>query len=74
MRGMNLPTLAPIPNSLPEIVSLLAERLNGPMPFPRLSTMLVAYMAWPEDEAKRNGWMGGNLALLISASGAKVIL
>src|SRR5215468_5125814 len=72
MRGMHLPTLAPIPNSLSETISLLAERLSGPMPFPRLSFLLVGYMAWPEDNANRSAWMAGNLALLISASGAKL--
>jgi hypothetical protein len=72
MRGMNLPDLPPVPNSLPEIVSLLAERLNGPMPFPRLSSLLIAYMAWPENEEMRNWWMLVQLARLIAASGAKL--
>jgi hypothetical protein len=70
MRVMNLPHLASVPNSLPEIVTLLAERLNGPMPFPRLLWLLVAYMAWPEDQGKRNGSMVVHLARLFVASGA----
>jgi hypothetical protein len=27
------------------------------MPFPEASLLLVAYMAWPNNEAERNGWM-----------------
>ena len=34
MRQMNLPELAPVPESIKkELVALVAERLNGPMPF-----------------------------------------
>jgi hypothetical protein len=58
MRGMDLPDLADVPNSLAEIVTLLAERLNGQMmPFPRLSTLLIAYMACPRiKEIGTGGW------------------
>jgi hypothetical protein len=70
MRWMNLPELAPVPETIPELVALLAERLNGSMPFPRLSSMLVAYMAWPEDQSNRDGWMAVLLARLLDASGA----
>jgi hypothetical protein len=72
MRQMNLPELAPVPESIKELVALVAERLNGPMPFPRVSSMLIAYMAWPDDEATRNWWMLVQLARLIAASGAKL--
>jgi hypothetical protein len=72
MRWMNLPELAPVPESTPKLAALLAERLNGPMPFPRLSLMLIAYMAWPDDEATRNWWMLVQLARLIAASDAKL--
>jgi hypothetical protein len=73
MRRMNLPILPAVPDTLPETVNLLAERLNGQMmPFPRLSTLLIAYMAWPEDEGNRDGWMVVHLARLLHASGAKL--
>jgi hypothetical protein len=72
MRMMDLPKMPPTPDDLEENVALLAERLEGPMPFPRLSSLLIAYMAWPHDEASRNWWMLVQLARLIAASGAKL--
>jgi hypothetical protein len=32
------------------------------MPFPAASLLLVAYMAWPNNEAERNGWMATSTA------------
>ena len=72
MRGMNLPDLAPVSGSLPEIVSLIAGRLDGPMPFPRLSSLLVAYIVWPESPAERDKWMVAILAQFVAASGASL--
>jgi len=42
------------------------------MPFPRLTLLLIAYMAWPEDRAVRDKWMASHLAQFISASGASL--
>jgi hypothetical protein len=37
------------------------------MPFPEASQLLVAYMAWPNDEEKRNRWMATAIAFFLSA-------
>jgi hypothetical protein len=72
MRMMNLPDIAPTPNLLEENVVLLRERLNGVMPSRSLSFFLIGYMAWPDDDEKRNWWMLAQLARLIATSGAKL--
>jgi hypothetical protein len=51
---------------------LVAARVQAPMPFPRFSLMLVAYMAWPEHQAFRDEWMSTNLARFLENSGARL--
>jgi hypothetical protein len=68
---MYLPELPSTPDALEENVALLKDRLDlETMPFRALSSLLIAYMAWPDDEATRNWWMLVQLARLIAASGA----
>jgi hypothetical protein len=63
MRVMNLPDLPAIPSSAPECDELLAQRMPaGQGPLPRLSLLLLAYMAWPNEEKQRDSWMAANLS------------
>jgi hypothetical protein len=61
MRMMNLPVLSQTSDDLGEHVALLRARSGGVMPHPELSLVLVAYMAWPEEEVCRDEWMSLNL-------------
>jgi hypothetical protein len=72
MRMMNLPDLPPTPDLPQENVDLVAERGQAPMPFPRFSLMLVAYMAWPQHQAFRDEWMSTNLARFLESSGTRL--
>ncbi len=66
MRTINLPPPAAPPTSPDECVSLYLHRLEvGAMPFWGASQLLVALMAWPNDEATRNTWMATNAALFV---------
>jgi hypothetical protein len=62
MRGMNLPPLPRPPSDVEDCWTLYLSRLERGMPFPAASLLLVAYMAWPNNEAERNGWMATSTA------------
>lgn len=66
MRGMNLPTLPRPPSDVEECWTLYLSRIAGPMPFPEASQLLVAYMAWPNDEEERNRWMATAIAFFVA--------
>jgi len=66
MRGMNLPTLPRPPSDVEECWTLYLSRIAGPMPFPEASRLLVAYMAWPNDEEERNRWMATAIAFFVA--------
>jgi hypothetical protein len=55
---MNLPEFPVQPNSLDECVSLYSERLpTDVVLWPHVSLLLTAYMAWPNDEARRDSFV-----------------
>ena len=66
---MNLPGL-PLPPKEPHECSSLYERRleHGGMPFPRMSQLLIAYMAWPNSRKDRDCWMAANTALFLLAN------
>jgi hypothetical protein len=66
MRGMNLPKLPRPPSNVEGCWTLYLSRIAGPMPFPEASQLLVAYMAWPNDEEERNRWMATAIAFLVA--------
>jgi hypothetical protein len=55
MRIMNLPKLPAGPNSPDECVKTYLQRLPaGEALWPHVSTLLTAYMSWPNDEQRRD--------------------
>ena len=63
MRGMNLPELSVRPNSLNECIGLYLERLAADDAlWPHVSLFLTAYMAWPNDETRRDSFVATYLA------------
>jgi hypothetical protein len=69
MRVMNLPELPIDPSSVDECVRLYLNRLPGDDAlWPRVSLLLTAYMAWPNDEARRNSCVAAYLAQFIQNS------
>lgn len=69
MRIMNLPNLPAGPNSVDECVNTYLERLPGDARWPHVSTLLTAYMSWPNDKERRNSFVATFLARLGMASG-----
>lgn len=60
---MNLPELPAQPNSLEECVNVYLERLPaGNALWPHVSLLLTAYVAWPNDEARRESFLATYLA------------
>lgn len=58
MRIMNLPNLPAGPNSLDECVrTYLERRAAGDAPWPHVSTLLTAYMSWPNDQERANSFV-----------------
>jgi hypothetical protein len=56
MRVMYLPKLN-VPDSLDFAVGLYASRIRTALHVPlKASPLLIAYLAWPNDEQKRNSW------------------
>ncbi|MDB5635870.1 MAG: hypothetical protein JWP51_778 [Bradyrhizobium sp.] len=69
MRVMNLPSLN-IPDALDFAVGIYVSRLQGALRVPRkVSPCLVAYLAWPNDEGKRNSWMASLSARSLNQRG-----
>jgi hypothetical protein len=66
MRDMNLPPLARPPSDVEGCWTLYLSRLGGAMPLPEASLLLVAYMAWPNDEEERNRWMATAIAFFVA--------
>jgi hypothetical protein len=67
MRGMNLPTLPPAPESPDQWADLFLRRLNdGFMPFQQASHLLVAYAAWPNSQKPRDQYMATNIGLAVA--------
>jgi hypothetical protein len=63
MRIMNLPELSALPNSVDECIEIYLERLRtGDASSPQLSLLLTAYISWPDDEERRNGFIATHLA------------
>jgi hypothetical protein len=63
VRNMNLPDCAVQPNSLDECVNLYSERLPADSAlWPHVSLLLTAYIAWPNDEARRDSFVATYLA------------
>ncbi len=71
MRMMNIRPPASLPSSLEECVKIYLQRLRTgeAPPYPHISFLLTAYMAWPNDEPRRDGWMATNIGRLIQDSG-----
>jgi hypothetical protein len=62
MRVMNLPGFD-VPDSADSAIALYKARLQGNLLVPLLgSHLLLAYLAWPNDERRRNSWMATSLA------------
>ena len=65
MRSMSLPELPVQPNSLDGCVNLYLERLPADHALcPHASLLLTAYMAWPNDEERRDSFVATYLARL----------
>jgi hypothetical protein len=66
MRIMNLAELPRGPNSAEECASQYAARLSADEMYqPRSSLVLTAYMAWPNDEPRRDSFVATYLSLLL---------
>jgi hypothetical protein len=69
MRVMNLPELPIGPSSVDECVRLYFNRLPADDAlWPRVSLLLTAYMAWPNDEMRRDSCVATYLARFIQNS------
>ena len=66
MRGINLPPLRRPPSDVEGAGTLYLSRIGGAPPFPEASHLLVAYMAWPNDEQERNRWMATTIAFFVA--------
>jgi hypothetical protein len=65
MRIMNLPDLPAQPSSLDECVGIYSKRLaTDDAPRPHISVHLTAYLAWPNNEGRRNSFIATYLARL----------
>jgi hypothetical protein len=65
MRIMNLPNLHTPLSSADECVRAYSERLGADnAPWPHVSVLLTAYLAWPNDEDRRNSFVASCLARL----------
>jgi hypothetical protein len=72
MRAMNLPALPVKALSADECVGDYLSRLSGDeAPWPSVSLILTAYMAWPNDELTRNSLVATYLARFIETSSQK---
>lgn len=66
MQVMSLPKLPIKKQSLDDYVREYLDRLtNDEAPWPHISLLLTAYMAWPKDKSTRNSFMATYLALLV---------
>jgi len=66
MRTMNLPGLPIGPVSVEECIKLYLSRLPADeTPWPEVSPLLTAYMAWPNDEAQRGSFVATYLTQFI---------
>jgi hypothetical protein len=64
MRVMNFPEFG-APDSAEAAIALYKARLQGTLSVPLpTSFVLLAYLAWPNDEQRRNSWMATSLARL----------
>jgi hypothetical protein len=73
MRVMNLPKLPLGPSSFEDCVQLYLSRLHADdAPWPHVSLLLTAYMAWPNDGPQRNSWNAIYLARFIQNSGGDI--
>ncbi len=69
MRIMNLPELPAQPTSADECVKIYLERLPADnAPWPHVSLLLTAYLAWPNDVERRNSFVATGLARLSAPS------
>jgi hypothetical protein len=65
MRIMNLPNLHTQLRSADECVRIYTERLGADnAPWPHVSVLLAAYLAWPNNEDRRNSFVASFLARL----------
>jgi hypothetical protein len=70
MRLMNLPDLLVDPNSVEDCVRLYLDRLPADDALePRMSLLLTAYMAWPNDESGRDSCVATFLTRFIQNTG-----
>jgi hypothetical protein len=73
MRVMNLPELPTGPNSIEECAGLYAARLStDEVSRPRVSLALTAYVAWPNDQPRRDSFVATYLALFLQDGGEGV--
>jgi hypothetical protein len=69
MRVINLPELPAGPDSVEGCIQTYLNRLQADdAPWPHVSVLLTAYMAWPNDEPKRDSFVATYLAQLIQDS------
>jgi len=70
MRTMHLPAIPMTAQSREECIELYFERLSANEAFrPDVSVLLTAYIAWPNDEERRNSFVATSLARLSRPSG-----
>ena len=73
MQVMNLPELPLGPSSVEDCVQLYLSRLPADdAPWPHVSLLLTAYMAWPNDRPQRDSWNAIYLARFIQNSGGDI--
>jgi hypothetical protein len=69
VRVMNLPALPVAAVSGEDWSEVYSERLSARLiSWPRVSAFLMAYLAWPNDEERRNSFIATCLALFKLAS------
>jgi hypothetical protein len=74
MRVMNLRGLPMGPSSADECIDLYSQRVGAnETPWPQVSMLLTAYMAWPDDQRARDSFMASLLARQIGNQGPGVV-
>jgi hypothetical protein len=75
VRVMNLPGLPAGPSTADECIEWYSKRVAAnEIPWPQVSTLLTAYMAWPNDDAARDAFVASCMALKIGESTVEEIL
>jgi hypothetical protein len=75
MREMNLPPLPSAPESADQRTELFFRRLDsGLMPFRQASNLIIAYLAWPNEEKPRDQYMAASIGLEVAHLERRLVL